>query len=141
MLGDARDDPPFEHFPKRGDADQRSDLADLQTIDQAIRVQLVEVDDPRPARQGQQQAAGELERVVQRQHTEHAIATPERKERCQRRDQRGQILVGELNAFGLASGAAGVDEHRHIVGFGHDAQTDRATFGHGKQVAKGQMAR
>ncbi len=55
-------------------ADHRGDARLLEAGRDALALELVEVDDAGAARERQDHAARELERVVQRQDAEHAIA-------------------------------------------------------------------
>ena len=69
----------------------------------------------RAAREGKKQPARELERVVQRQHAEDAVARVEREDRGQRRDELREVLVRELDALGLSGRPAREDDAREIV--------------------------
>ena len=74
LRGDLREDAALEQLPHRGHADHRGDARLLEARGDAIAVELVEVHDARAARERQEHAARELERVVERQHAEHAVA-------------------------------------------------------------------
>jgi hypothetical protein len=110
------DDAALEELPERRDAHHGGHLRVAQRLDHALAGELVEVDHRRAARERQQQPAGELEGVMQRQHREHPVALAERKHRSQRGDEPAEVAVREHHALGGSGRARGVDHARERVG-------------------------
>ncbi len=115
-----REDAPLQELPERRHADHPRDAAPLEAFGKPLGVELVEVEDARPARERQEQAAGELEGVVQRQHREDAVGVLEGEDRRDRRQHGREVAVREHHALGVAGGAAGVDDAGEVGALGHE---------------------
>ena len=113
--GDLLREPPVQELPQRRNADHRLDLAALERLAQALRGQLVEVGDLRAEEERNEQAAGELEGVVERQHAEQPLAHAQIEERRELRGQRGEVAVRQEDALGLSRGAAGEQDRGDVV--------------------------
>jgi hypothetical protein len=113
---------PLEDLEQRRDADHRRDPSRLEAVLEALARELVEIDDAGPPRERQEQAARQLERVMQGQDTENAVVPAERKKRRQRSREGGQVFVAEHDALGGPRRAARVDQNGHVPGLGGRGQ-------------------
>ncbi len=112
---DLVEDAALEELPQRGDADHGGRARGAKPLGDALARHLADVHDARAARQRQQQPAGELEGVVQRQDAEHDVAAREREDGRERRDERGEVRVCELDALGPPGRSAREEDAREVV--------------------------
>ena len=95
-------------------ADERRDLALGERAHQVGRVHLLQEDDARPDREGQQQVAHLRERVEERQDAEHGVALVHRQHLEHRLALGEQVAVRQHDALRIRGRARRVEHHRRV---------------------------
>ena len=117
---DLLQDAPLEELPEGRHADHRRGPRRAQPLGDPVARALVQVDHARAAREREEQAARELEGVVERQDAQRRVAARQREDGRERGDERREVRVREHHALGPRRRAARVEEARDVARLDRD---------------------
>ena len=102
-----------------GGQHQDGHLLFLDTPQDGLGLQGIQIGDFRPGKEGHQQRAGEGQGMVQGEDGEHIVIRPDDVELGDAPVIGEKILLGEHHSFGKPGGARGIDDGGQVVGVRH----------------------
>ena len=109
-IRERRQDAPPQEIPEGGHPHDAGGVSLLEFLVDGLGADLLQIGDLGTPGERQQEAGGELERMVERQDAERAVLLADVVDRRQFGDQRGEVAVRQHHPLGRAGGSGGEED-------------------------------